>query len=67
MPNGPLWKYTVRCKHVHLSGRRCAERIPKKTSATRVFCGLHKAVCKDCVSMATAFGLDPRKVIDGRL
>ena len=63
MPNGPLWKYTVRCKHVHLSGRRCAQRIPKK-SASKMNCGIHKAgPCDECVSMAVAFGLDPRKVI----
>lgn len=63
MPNGPLWKYTVRCKHVHLSGRRCANRIPKK-SASKMNCGIHReSPCLECVSMAEAFGLNPQKVI----
>lgn len=51
------WKYTVQCKHVHVSGRRCGQRVPK-TRAERL-CDLHPKplhhLCEECRSMMAAF------------
>lgn len=54
MPKGPLSKFTrtKRCPHVHVSGRRCPQRISPKV----LLCGLHKAgTCSECQAMLDAF------------
>lgn len=49
-------KYAVACKHRHVSGRRCGQRIAQKL----VYCGLHnKGQCAECDDMLLSFGMDP--------
>lgn len=47
----------VRCTHVHVSGRRCAQRVRRGTPDT--LCGLHPrpllSSCSECQSMMDAF------------
>lgn len=52
-PKGVLHKWTraKRCKHSHLSGRRCAQ----SAVTNRKFCGLHTDKCAECGTMLAAF------------
>lgn len=52
----------VRCKHVHVSGRRCSQRVNRSTPDK--LCGLHPMMdidpshmtcCQECQSMMQAF------------
>lgn len=51
----------VRCKHEHVSGRRCSQRVNRSTPDK--LCGLHPILdidptytsCKECRSMMDAF------------
>lgn len=47
------------CKHVHVSGRKCGQRVPKKDLLGKkvLFCELHKGECSECRSMMRAFGI----------
>lgn len=53
----PRFKYTRRCTHTHVSGRRCEIRCSKKDryGTAVLFCELHKEECAECRSMMTAF------------
>lgn len=45
-------RYGKRCPHVHVSGRRCHERI----GSNQQTCGIHKGTaCTECDSMKSAF------------
>lgn len=44
---------TKPCKHVHVSGRRCAQRVQNKRIVE--VCGIHKEGCSECRSMMDAF------------
>lgn len=42
------------CKHIHVSGRRCSQRVKKDPRVS--FCSLHQdPVCRECASMLGAF------------
>ncbi len=47
-------RYGKPCKHAHVSGRRCAERVSTGTDPS--LCVLHKrGACTECDSMKAAF------------
>ena len=62
MPVGPKHKYTKPCKHRHLSGRDCKQRVGRQvltgTFPDPVLCELHRVPCAECRTMASAFGLE---------
>lgn len=55
------FKYTRRCTHLHVSGRRCGGRAPKRDIYGDIvlFCQVHKGKagneCPTCLAMMQAF------------
>lgn len=54
------FKHTRPCKHIHVSGRKCGNRVPKKDMYGKAvkLCELHRGDCLECQSMMRAFGLN---------
>lgn len=57
MPKPPTFKYTRRCRHEHVSGRRCGARVGRDAFGDiPLFCGFHKGnECAECKAMMAAF------------
>lgn len=52
-------RYTIRCQHTHVSGRRCGNRASKKNLLGQLnkLCGIHNdgQKCSECSAMMQTF------------
>lgn len=56
----PIKRYTKPCRHRHLSGRDCKQRVGREPLTGQfpdpAYCAFHAGNgCSDCVAMARAF------------